>query len=265
MWMHLYLKMDSLIKCFLFSNVFLFLGHWWRTGSDWDECWSKRRMTFPPNWCNSGFKGGRCPGCCKRCESDVTYGQEWWPILGICALQLSHPKCTHTAVNTHTPWTHTRSSGQPFMLRCPGSSWGFGALFKGTSVVVLRVERALYIHSPHLQFLPATFGLRVRLSNHWATTSPMSHAVLMGLLHDYISYAKEIMKIGSDAWSVFMDYETNCKCIICKNQMLNACSVLFSRNGVYTLSFIHMLTFFHTHMLLLMLWFICVLSCQNSL
>ncbi len=91
----------------------------------------------------------------------------------------------------------------------------------------------------------------------------MSHALLMGLLHDYINYAKEIMKIGSDAWSVFMDYETNCKCIICKNQMLNACSVLFSRD-VYTQSFIHMLTFFHTHMLLLnviisvlTLWFIC--------
>ncbi len=73
---------------------------------------------------------------------------------------------------THTPWTHTRSSGQPFMLRRPGSSWGFGALLKGTSVVVLKVERALDIHSPHLQFLPdlrlepVTFGLRVRLSNH---------------------------------------------------------------------------------------------------
>ncbi len=44
--------------------------------------------------------------------------------------------------------------------------------------------------------------------------------------------------------------------------MLNACSVLFSRD-VYTQSFIHMLTFFHTHMLLLnviisvlTLWFI---------
>ncbi len=88
-------------------------------------------------------------------ESDVTYGQVWWPILGIWALQLTHPKCTHTAVNTNTPWTHTRSSGQPFMLRRPGSRWGFGALLKGTSVVVLKVERALYIHSPHLQFLPA--------------------------------------------------------------------------------------------------------------
>ncbi len=43
-----------------------------------------------------------------------------------------------------------------------------------------------------------------------------------------------------------MDYETNCKCIICKKQMLNACPV-FSRDVVYTQSFTHMLTFFHTH------------------
>ncbi len=35
----------------------------------------------------------------------MTYDQVWWPILGICALHLSHPKCAHTAVNTHTPWT----------------------------------------------------------------------------------------------------------------------------------------------------------------
>ncbi len=87
------------------------------------------------------------------CESDVTYGQVWWPILGICDLQSKVH--THSSEHTHTPWTHTRSSGQPFMLRRPGSSWGFSALLKGTSVVVLRVERVLYIHSPHLQFLPA--------------------------------------------------------------------------------------------------------------
>ncbi len=36
-----------------------------------------------------------------------TYDQVWWPILGICALHLSHPKCTHTAVNTHTHREHT--------------------------------------------------------------------------------------------------------------------------------------------------------------
>ncbi len=34
-------------------------------------------------------------------------------------------------------------------MRIPGSNWGFGALLKDTSVVVLRVERALYIHSPN--------------------------------------------------------------------------------------------------------------------
>ncbi len=42
--------------------------------------------------------------------------------------------CTHMVVNTHTH-THTRNSGQP-MVRGPGSSWGFSALLKGTSVVV---------------------------------------------------------------------------------------------------------------------------------
>ncbi len=62
-------------------------------------------------------------------------------------------------------------SGQA-MLRRPGSSWGFGVLLKGTSVVVLRVESALDIHSPHLQPLPdlrlepATFRLQVQFSNH---------------------------------------------------------------------------------------------------
>ncbi len=42
------------------------------------------------------------------------------------------------------------------MLRRPGSSWGFGALLKDTSVVVLKVERALYIHSPHPPHLKET-------------------------------------------------------------------------------------------------------------
>ncbi len=85
--------------------------------------------------------------------------RDMWPSMvthtqNLCSA-FNPSKCTHTAVNTHTPWTHTRSSGQPFMLRRLGSSWGFGALLKDTSVVVLKVERALYIHSPHLQFLPA--------------------------------------------------------------------------------------------------------------
>ncbi len=54
----------------------------------------------------------------------VTYSQVWWPILRIHALHLTHPKCTHTAVNTHTPWTHTLSSGQSFMLQRRGAVGG---------------------------------------------------------------------------------------------------------------------------------------------
>ncbi len=34
--------------------------------------------------------------------SDVTYDQVWWPILWICALRLTHPKRSHTVVNTRT-------------------------------------------------------------------------------------------------------------------------------------------------------------------
>ncbi len=52
----------------------------------------------------------------------------------ICALHLTHS-------SAHTPGA---------VARHPGSSWGFGALLKGlTSVVVLKVERTLVIHPPH--------------------------------------------------------------------------------------------------------------------
>ncbi len=84
--------------------------------------------------------------------------RDMWPSMVTHTRNLCsafNPSKVHTqTVNTHTPWTHTRSSGQPFMLRCPGSSWGFSLLKGLTSVVVLKVERALDIHSPHLQFLP---------------------------------------------------------------------------------------------------------------
>ncbi len=59
----------------------------------------------------------------------VKYGDPYSEFL----LYIYPSKCTHTALNTHTVNTHTQSSGQPFMLRRPGSSWGFGALLKGTS------------------------------------------------------------------------------------------------------------------------------------
>ncbi len=97
-------------------------------------------------------------------------GSGVWPSMVNHTRNLSSAfnpsKCTLTAVNTHLEqWAA--------ILRRPGSSWGIGALLKGlTSVVVLKVERALVIHSPHRQSLPdlgiepATFGLQVQLSNH---------------------------------------------------------------------------------------------------
>ncbi len=47
--------------------------------------------------------GPLCPASLKRFvfyKSDMTYDQVWLPILGICALSLTHPNCTHTAVKT---------------------------------------------------------------------------------------------------------------------------------------------------------------------
>ncbi len=57
------------------------------------------------------------------------------------------------------------------MSRHPGSRWGFGALLKGTSVVGIEAieggESAVQTTIPAGPRLePATFGLRVRLSNH---------------------------------------------------------------------------------------------------
>ncbi len=43
----------------------------------------------------------------------------------MCSAIIPSKVHTHSSGHTHTPWTHTRSSGQPFMLRHPGSSWGF--------------------------------------------------------------------------------------------------------------------------------------------
>ncbi len=73
-------------------------------------------------------------------------GSGVWPSMVTHTRNLSSAfnpsKCTLTAVNTHPEqWAA--------ILRRPGSSWGIGALLKGlTSVVVLKVERALVIHSP---------------------------------------------------------------------------------------------------------------------
>ncbi len=76
----------------------------------------------------------------RHIHNYTEYNQQWNVFSA-----LNPSKCTHT---------HTWSSGQP-KLRRLWSIWGIGALLKGlTSVVVLKVERTLIIHSPYWQFLP---------------------------------------------------------------------------------------------------------------
>ncbi len=88
----------------------------------------------------------------------IRKGHDVWPSMVIHTRNLcsafNPSKCTHTAVsseqtNKHT-LTHTPGAvGSHLCCDARGSSWGSGALLKGlTSVVVLRMERALDIHSP---------------------------------------------------------------------------------------------------------------------
>ncbi len=140
-------------------------------------------------------------------------------------LQSAH---THTAVNKHTPWTHTRSSGQS----CPGSSWG--TLLIPCSVMVLRVEKALYIHSPHLQFLPArdsnsqpfnykskSLTIRPRLphfgmelwskhhapNKHHITRLPVKQQQVRGLAFEFVFKTPEAQQFHFLAWA--MDFNPN--------------------------------------------------------
>ncbi len=67
---------------------------------------------------------------------------------------------------------HTHPEQWAANAALPGSSWGFGALLKGlTSVMVLKVERMFVIQSPHRQFLldprfePTTSGYKSDVSH----------------------------------------------------------------------------------------------------
>ncbi len=120
------------------------------------------------------LKGSFCPilGTYWTQSSDVTYDQVWWPILRICALHLTHPRCTHT------PWTHTHREHTPGAVDSHLCCGARGAV--GGSVPWSRApqswywrwrERANYSLPPPT--IPAgprleltTFRLRVRVSNH---------------------------------------------------------------------------------------------------
>ncbi len=63
-------------------------------------------------WCLKTINWGKNPG--KSCVSE--WMNDVWPCMvthtwNLCS-EFNPSKCTHTVVNTHTTWTHTRSSGQ---------------------------------------------------------------------------------------------------------------------------------------------------------
>ncbi len=61
-----------------------------------------------------------------------------------------YPYIVHTHSSEHTP-----EQWAAIYAAAPGEQLGVRCLAQGHLVMVLRVERALYIHSPHLQFLQA--------------------------------------------------------------------------------------------------------------
>ncbi len=77
-----------------------------------------------------------------------------WPsmdILRICALNLTHPKSTHTAVNTHTHTMNTHpEQWAAIYAGAPGEQLGVRCFAQGhLSRGIEGGERALYIYSPH--------------------------------------------------------------------------------------------------------------------
>ncbi len=95
---------------------------------------------------------------------EVTYCQVCWPILKICALHLTYPKCTHTAVNTHTHTVNTHSEQwAAIYAAAPGEQLGVRCLAQGHLVVVLSWrERCTFTPPPPPPTIPA--GLRLELT-----------------------------------------------------------------------------------------------------
>ncbi len=147
-------------------------------------------------------------------KSDVTCGQVWWPILGICALHFTHPKCTHTAVNTHTPWTHTRSSGQPFMLRLPGEQMVVRCLAQGSHLSrgieggALTFTLPTYNSCRTWDSNSQPLGLRDWLSNH---DCPLTHTCSCTHIFRLSSLVVcQCVCVRETAW----EYVSCCTCLI---------------------------------------------------
>ncbi len=108
-------------------------------------------------------------------ESYVIYSQVWWPILGIRALPLSIQVHTHSSEHTHT---HPEQWAAIYAV-APREPLGVRCLSQGHLVVVLRVEGALYIHSPHQQSLPDR-DLNSQHFDYESDSLPLGHDSTIG-------------------------------------------------------------------------------------
>ncbi len=110
----------------------------------------------------------------------------------LCSAINPYPKCTHTAVNTHTHREHTpRASGQPVGSHlCCGARGAVGGSVPCSRA--LKVERALDIHSPPT-YNPCRTQTQTR--NLWImspTLLPLGHVFPFARYHDcFISTSEE--------------------------------------------------------------------------
>ncbi len=89
-------------------------------------------------------------------ESDVTYSQVWWPILGIRALYLPIQVHTHPPVNTHTHREHTpRAVDSHLCCGTRGAVGGSVPCSRAPRRGIEDGESAVHSLPPHLQSLPA--------------------------------------------------------------------------------------------------------------
>ncbi len=150
---------DMFLFCFFICHLYLSVT---RLGCSLNALSSTSRVDTPltADWLHVCFGTRPWLGFLKRFKK-IAYpalncGQVWWPMLRICALHLTHP-----SAHTHTVNTHPEQWAAILMRRL-GNSWGFSALFKGlTSVVVFRVEESTGYSLPP-QTIPAGLETRTR-------------------------------------------------------------------------------------------------------
>ncbi len=125
-------------------------------------------------------------------------------------------KCTHTAVNTHTVNTHTHTVNThpeqwaAVYAAAPGEQLGVRCLVQGhLSRGIEGGERALYIHSPHLQ------SLLVRDSN----SQPFNYeSDSLQLGHDFPSlHASSVLFMHKLVWDWFyVEHPTHENMFLCR-------------------------------------------------